>query len=469
LLHSRDFDTPELGETELGQLYERALARSAQLRARRTRCRAAGGMAALACLLVVGLVVGSFAAVTPGRQPVASTWRLVSEVSGASSPWQALSPTGYQQAFSLVCPSDTTCYADSLFSGQLEYTHDGGSTWHQATGTGRATSLPAISCVDARDCDFLADIAGRGSTFLTTTDGGRTWTSQPGPPVPNTSLNGAAVDAMSCATNSSCVVIAYGADSSGSSSAAFTTSDGGASWSRGTLPSSKSGTFVPTGLRCSGTTCVTTGGIGLWQAGSVPAGDPDLEGHGAIDVQGGAAYTSDDGGATWSAPSAPRASRPGANPHLLVARSLTCPDAADCYAIGGSTVDRTEDGGQTWHRVSTSGLPGPSGRSRGWTFFSMSCATSSSCWLSGYAIPANPPSIWDLSSFGQVEGLLASSADGGSTWVLSRLPAGVRAVIKVSCPDTGTCFALAVKRTGPAPSDVKVVLLTNAGQRGRAL
>jgi len=51
---------------------------------------------------------------------------------------------GYEQTFSLVCPSETTCYADSV-GGQLEYTHDGGSAWQQAAGTGTATSLPQIS------------------------------------------------------------------------------------------------------------------------------------------------------------------------------------------------------------------------------------------------------------------------------------------------------------------------------------
>ena len=457
MLHSRDFDTPDLGEIELRRLYERTLKRSAHLRARRMRGRAAGGVAALVCLLVAGLVTGSFAVATRGPQPVASTWRLVSQVAAVGASWQALSSSGYQEAFSLVCPSDTTCYADSLFGGQLEYTHDGGSTWQKATGTGRATSVPTISCVNARDCDVLADIAGRGSAFLTTTDGGQTWTSHPGPAVPNPS-HGEAVDKMSCATISSCVVIAYHGASSGSSSATYTTSDAGASWSQGTLPSSASGAFVPTDLSCSGMTCVATGAIAQWRSGSGPPAGPDPFGHGVLFIQGGAAYASGNLGATWSASSVQKGGG-----------SLTCPDARDCYASTASGVYRTMDGGQTWDRLSASGLPGPAGRSRGWTFFSISCATSSSCWLSGYAYPASPPALWTFGSYGQVQGLLASTADGGSTWVLSRLPAGVHAVIKVSCPDATTCFALGVKRTGSARNDLKVVLLTNAGQRGRAL
>jgi photosystem II stability/assembly factor-like uncharacterized protein len=471
LLHSRDFDTPGLGEAELCRLYERALERSAQLRARRARRRAAAGTAALACLVVVGLVTASLAATTAGRRPVAvpsmrhSTWRLVSKVSAAGSSWQALSPSGYQQAFSLVCPSDTNCYADSA-GGQLEYTNDGGSTWQQATGIGTATSAPQIWCVDAQDCDVLADIAGSGSTFLTTTDGGQTWTSQPGPAVslggaptgpPSTSQNGLAQDTMSCATISSCVVIAYDGDVSGSSTQVFATSDGGASWSQSTFPSPASGDFLPSDLSCTAMTCVTVGSIvgpyTQFQSGSGSGSGYSGQG---VATLAGAAYTSDDGGATWSASTAP----PSADAGQVI--SLTCPDATDCYAAATGAVFETADGGQTWDPVSTSGLPGPPGSSPGWNFTSLSCATSSSCWLTGAAMLQPSSSASQAVGIGQAEGLLASTADGGSTWALSTAPSGVGGVIDVTCPDSTTCFALGVQQTGPAPSDSQVVLLTNS-------
>jgi photosystem II stability/assembly factor-like uncharacterized protein len=472
LLHSRDFDASALDELEFRHLYERALGRSAQLRARRARRRAAG--ATVACMLVAGLVGASFAAATPGRRTVAgspghhTTWRLVSEVSAAGSSWRVLSPSGYQQTFSLVCPSDTTCYADSI-GGQLEYTHDGGSTWQQATGTGTATSLPQISCVNAQDCDVLAEIASSGSTFLATTDGGQSWTSQPGPALPtNPAQNGPpggfpGLAAMSCATISSCVVIAYdGASSVSSPSEVFATSDGGASWSQSTLPSPAAGEFVPSDLSCSGMTCVAVGSFGLWQSRSGPGGD-EVQG---IRSLGGAAYTSDDGGVTWSASPAP--------PNAGFVTSLTCPNAADCYVLSASAVFETKDGGQAWAQVSTSGLPGPSGSPPGWNFISMSCATSSSCWLTGAGPAANPAvssstpptaspgQAQEAFSIGQAQGLLASTADGGSTWALSTVPAGVGGVIDVACPDTSTCFALGIEQTGTAPGNSEVVLLTNA-------
>jgi len=448
LLHSRDFDTPALDDIEFRQHYERTLKRSTQLRHRRTRRWAAGVSAALACLLAVGLVAASLGATTPKRPTIAgspthrTTWRLVSEVALAGSSWRELSPSGYKQTFSLVCPTGTTCYADST-GGQLEYTHDGGSTWKRASSIGTATLLTRISCVDARDCDVLTDNTGRGSTFLTTTDGGQRWTSHRGPALQNLSNGGVTNDVMSCATISSCAVIAYHGDSSGSFSEAFTTSDGGASWSQGTIPSLPSGQFVPTGLSCSGTTCVAVGSAGIYGGASQ-----------GVDPHGGAAYTSNDGGATWSASSAP----PG-----TLTRSLTCPDAADCYAPSLAAVYQTKDGGQAWSRVSTSGLPGPSGSSSRWNFLHMTCASSSSCWLSGASsLPANPGSLRAFFSIGQAQGLLASTADGGATWALSRLPAGVGGVADVTCPDTTTCFALGIKQTGSAPSDFKVVLLTNA-------
>ncbi len=471
MLHSRDFDTPEPGETELRHLYERALERSAQLRARRARLRVAGGTAALACLLAVGLVTASLAATTPGPRPVAGpsishpAWRLVSQVSAAGSSWQALSPSGYQQTFSLVCPSDTTCYADSA-GGHLEYTSDGGTTWQQAAGTGTATSGPQISCPDARDCNVLADIAGRGSTFLTTTDGGQAWTSQPGPAAslgglptapPSPSQSGLAADAMSCATISSCVVIAYHGDFSGSFSEVFTTSDGGTSWTQDPLRSPSSGDYVPSDLSCTGPTCVTVGSI-VGPYTRFKGGPGQFSGQGVRPLSG-TAYTSDDGGATWSASLAPPSAADGQ------VTSLTCPDATDCYAVATAAVFETVDGGQTWHKVSTSGLHAPSASYHGWGFGSMSCASSSSCWLAGAALPDPRTSFTkrqEFSGIGQAEGLLASTADGGSTWALSTPPAGVGGVIDVTCPTTTTCFALGVEQTGSAPSDSEVMLLTNA-------
>jgi photosystem II stability/assembly factor-like uncharacterized protein len=472
LLHSRDFDTPELGATELRHLYERALERSAQLRARRARRRVAAGTVALACLVVAGLVTASLAATTPGRRPIAgpsirhTTWRLVSEVSPAGSSWQALSPSGYQQTFSLVCPSDTTCYADSA-GGQLEYTNDGGTTWQQATATGTATSAPQVSCVNAQDCEVLADIAGRGSTFLTTTDGGQTWTSQPGPAAslggaptapPGPSQNGLAADAMSCATISSCAVIAYYGDFSGSSTQVFTTSDGGASWSQSTFPSPASGDFLPADLSCTATTCIVVGSIvGPYHQFQSESGS-GYTGQG-VTTLAGAAYTSDDGGSTWTPSSAP----PSADAGQVT--SLTCPDATDCYAAATGAVFKTADGGQTWAPVSTSGLPGPSDSYHGWGFSSMSCATSLSCWLTGAAMPEPSPSSTgqnQVIGIGQAQGVLASTDDGGSTWALSTPPAGVGGVIDVTCPAATTCFALGVEQTGSAPSDSEVMLLTNA-------
>ena len=228
MLHSRDFDLPRSTSSSSGTSTSVPWGAARSCVPGGRAWRAAGGTVALACLLVAGLVAASFAAMTPGRRAVAGSpgrhtaWRLVSDVSAVSSSWQVLSPSGFEQTFSLVCPSDTTCYADSV-GGQLEYTHDGGSAWQQATGTGTATSLPQISCAGARDCDVLAEIAGRGSTFLTTTDGGQSWTSRPGPALPpNPSQNGPAagfpgLTAMSCATISSCVVIAYDGASSASS------------------------------------------------------------------------------------------------------------------------------------------------------------------------------------------------------------------------------------------------------------
>ncbi len=269
---------------------------------------------------------------------------------------------------------------------------------------------------------------------------------------------------MSCTTISWCAVLAYHGDASGSSSQVFTTSDGGTSWRQSTFPSPASGDFMPSDLSCSGTTCVTVGAIVGPYTQFKPRGPGGYSGQG-VRTLAGAAYASDDGGATWSASSAP----PSADSGQVT--SLTCPDATKCYAATTGAVFLTRDGGQTWDRVSTSGLPGPSGSSPGWTFGAMSCATSSSCWLVGAAAPQPYPSsptrrpggrAARAFSIGQAQGLLASTADGGSTWALSTVPAGVGGVIDVTCPGTSTCFALGVEQTSATPSSSGVVLLTNA-------
>jgi photosystem II stability/assembly factor-like uncharacterized protein len=265
---------------------------------------------------------------------------------------------------------------------------------------------------------------------------------------------------MSCATISSCVVVHYHGDLSGSSTQVFTTSDGGTSWSQSAFPSPASGDFLPSDLSCTATTCVTVGSIVGPYTQFQSQSASGITGQGVATLAG-AAYASDDGGATWSASAAP----PNADAGQVT--SLTCPDATDCYAAATGAVFQTEDGGQTWSQVSTSGLPGPSGSSSGWNFVSMSCATSSSCWVTGAANPASPPASANPASaqafsIGQAQGLLASTADGGTTWALSAPPAGVGGVIDVTCPDTSACFALGVEQTGSAPSDSEVVLLTNA-------
>jgi hypothetical protein len=48
--------------------------------------------------------------------------------------------------------------------------------------------------------------------------------------------------------------------------------------------------------------------------------------------------------------------------------------------------------------------------------------------------PANPRSLRKFYSIGQAQGLLASTADGGATWALSKPPAGVGGVTDVPCP-----------------------------------
>jgi photosystem II stability/assembly factor-like uncharacterized protein len=348
--------------------------------------------------------------------PTSVKWQLVSDT---SSPWRTVG-LKTSPRFHLSCPSDNTCYtlgqgaAGSQIVTQLAVTNDGGNSWSSITLPTEIGVQASFSCASADTCAVLgADLAGK-PVFLETTDGGQTWSARAGPPEVNTNTM---INIIHCLSATTCLAVVSGHKGSGASAVALTTSDGGASWSRATLPAS----FTPFAAQClPGGTCVVTGFDSATTDDSV------------------AALYSTNGGATWSPATVP--------PGTGLPQGLSCADAADCLTISfsrgttaRSTVLRSTDGGASWTDVSAIGL-------RDALVTGISCPATTECWASGLVDPGNIVPVGDR------RGLLALSTDQGQSWQPAQLPDGVWAIVSVSCPSTNKCYAfsLVTPHTGTA-------------------
>ena len=190
------------------------------------------------------------------------------------------------------------------------------------------------------------------------------------------------------------------------------TKDGGLNWTAqqvagGSTPQ-LSGVSCPTS-----TECMAVGSNGASLPGS------------------GVVITTSDAGAIWSAASSPQ--------NALVVSSVTCASPTDCTAIvsdGTSTWSaHSPDFGQSWQQEGD--LPS--------TFQpenDLTCLAGGICLDAGYVPTSN--------SHGQ--GAVAVSADGGQTWALASVPAGVGVLQSTACPSTSVC--LAAGTTGTTVSDV---------------
>jgi photosystem II stability/assembly factor-like uncharacterized protein len=425
-----------------------ATARSSAMRARRRRRFGFTG----AAVVVVVLALVSATVLVPARlddrkagpaqsratttHKVAPNWRFVADVSGG---WRVVATPKVSTRFHLTCPSTNTCFALGwTYSGpqpiaQLAVSTDGGGSWSPVVLPTQISQDASIGCVDANTCFVVGlDLSGSPHFFATSDEGG-TWSSRTGPR--QLEANSYVVG-LNCTSADHCVIVAanltqdintpfsgYGPPFS------LVTTDGGSTWSQGSLPSN----LGPSEISCvSSMTCVAVGFAGSW------------------DESAGTIAYSSDGGLNWST-----AAIPDGTPAL---RSVDCSDASDCMASASSgspettTLLRSTDGGRTWTAAAGSGLPQA-------MVTSISCPTSTNCWVSGALTPAGgggPVTVSDSA------GLLASSSDGGGTWQSAQLPTGVQAIVSVSCAETTSCYALAVMQ--PSPNQFTLGLLSdNAG------
>lgn len=319
----------------------------------------------------------------------AASWRLAGFIGQAA--WTLGSSAGTPAAgVLLTCPAPGTCYADQLGPASaatvVEVTTDTGATWHASNVPAGYMVTSAPSCPSARTCAVAAVAPATGETaLLVTSDGGGSWR-------PHAVAVGGvlSVTILSCSSSSACVALGHG-PATGSTPrppVALWTANGGATWSTGTL----SAPFIPEvsgGISCpSKQSCVvvglavgtqprtpgqgavryTTDGGATWSAGTVPAGITFVQSVScpqpsicvAVANRGDGnsiSLTSSDGGRTWRLAGTLLTG-------TTVVGTVACPTASDCFAGGFRDISGvllgSQDGGSTWGllQVPSAPLPG---------------------------------------------------------------------------------------------------------------
>jgi len=300
----------------------------------------------------------------------------------------------YGQAYTLSCPSPTSCEAlgeSSSGAAVAIGTTNGGSTWTDQPLPAGANEVSGITCPTTSMCEAVvtnSDAEGAWE-FLNTTNGGSTWTWQTPP---------SGLDPFSVVCASATVCEAEGTDGIGPNvpPAVMGTTDGGSMWVEQTLPSGIAGL---TNLACPSTTVCelpavntsnaevvlgTTNGGSTWNPQTLPSGASYprngttvcvtilvCETVAATDNGQGpvAAFGTTNGGTTWNAQTLPG----GTN-----ISNLVCPSVSVCEGVGYDSVLGTTNGGSTWavQPVSAGSTASDSGDA-------LNCPSPSECFTSG--------------------------------------------------------------------------------------
>lgn len=223
------------------------------------------------------------------------------------------------------------------------------------------------------------------------------------------------LDAVSCATAKRCWAVGVAGPNpapAGGAVVIVASTNGGASWKAQHMANGS--TPQLSAISCpSAHACMAVGSNGASLPGS------------------GVVVTTSDGGATWSAASAPASA--------VAVIGVACTSANSCTTIvnDGTTTwsASTTDFGQTWQR--TGDLP-PSFQAGQ----DLSCQTGGTCVIAGYTSTSN----------GHGTGAVASSADGGQSWVAATVPTGTGVLQSAACLSATVC--LAAGSTSTTVSDV---------------
>ena len=231
-------------------------------------------------------------------------------------------PTGIPFS-AMSCPTPTHCWAAGIYTASAPHrwamfaTTNDGRNWHADTVPSEVTSIGTVSCPNTTDCWAVA-LTSHAASSIATTDGGAVWTLGTVPSLFGTSALGMAayLAAATCSTSTRC----WAVGSPGGEAVVASTTDLGSSWATRTLPR---GPAALTALACADSSdCLAF-----------------AEGYGSM----GQVVATTNGGATWQR----RASMPDG---LSDPKSSSCPTASLCWVVSDTVpkVGVTTDVGKSW-------------------------------------------------------------------------------------------------------------------------
>jgi hypothetical protein len=289
--------------------------------------------------------------------------------------WSVLAvPAGITFTSALACASATSCAAGGLYYGhQPVYltTGDGGHSWTVRPLFAGVGTIETITRTSPGSCQGLASLTGKplaegfadslsGTRLFRTADGGRKFTVRAFPP-------DTAVQSIACPTAARCVAVGYPSGSDDrtgpdvSHGFLLTSADGGTTWHQESFPGGYGAGIAPLVECTDATHCAMTGFV--MRSGTVrdPQGNVTVSGPDAI--QYNVVEFSADGGKTWTTSSFPKSI-----PEPMI-NALTCPTATTCYAAGSDDIPQqigntynassavvavTRNRGRSWQRVTFS-------------------------------------------------------------------------------------------------------------------
>jgi len=189
--------------------------------------------------------------VTLGTSNLNVTPTSIAEYRSANGRWAALSaPSADASTYVATssCWSDGCLFVGSQSSGDLVWRYDATSpAITVTTGPTGGSGISAVSCYAAVTCAIL-DSTKTGPRFLTTTDGGTTWSSPQLLGVPSQD----SVTSLSCPSATACMASFLNASNG---IVVYVTTDGGTTWTPRTGFSTITWAAL-TSLNCAGRTCL---------------------------------------------------------------------------------------------------------------------------------------------------------------------------------------------------------------------
>jgi photosystem II stability/assembly factor-like uncharacterized protein len=384
-----------------------------------------------------------------GTKPTSESLYVSTDV-GAS--WKALPmPQGFVPTSPLACGGASDCAAGGTYNGQsvLVTTTDGGQSFAINPLPAGVGHLDTLSCPSTEFCAGLAadseylDLTPSDASFLATSDGGKTFTDMP-------IIAGDSMEALTCSSSSDCTTVGWNdvvGEKDLTAGVTAKTTDGGQTWTAGTLPSGF-GINPNSELSCADTLhCSVSGSI----AATVQNPLPCTTGNQPPSSQGNSGYFPTDPQSPAVLAISEAEAATAANAILKLGTSggeFSCSNPP--IPTGRLFIDdiaTTTDGGLNWAPDALpTNVPEPH-------ITDLSCPTDNQCWAAGSQAVSQQVGT----SHNSDSSVLLGTTDAGSTWstVTFSAPTGVPneeqayfSMGGIACASSAVCVALGTGNQG---------------------